>query len=339
MALHLERMEAHPLLVFSVKSLAGKSKKKKRKPVKKNTLYRNFRARVLRLERRQQAGHSIAQADTTERTCHHCGTQYTGRYCPQCGLAGRWNRFTWRQLFLNFMDIWGLGNRPMFRSLVDLFWRPGYMMREYLGGHHLSFFPPFKLLALLTVLLVSLALLLKIPMEKSESVASIVRNMFDGDLSSTTLFLLSEVDKFSAYLDEHMLYNVIIQNVFVVLAVWFAFRKISRYNLVETFFSQIYIHCQFQVLAIISMLFTWRISHNSLFPYAVDGELALLVLTYDFHQLYDLKWKKAFLKSLRVAFNLAVLTIAFNLLFTLVAIMIEFITNPSARLSINEIAN
>jgi hypothetical protein len=54
---------------------------------------------------------------------------------------------------LNFLDIWGLGNRPMFRTVMELFWRPGYMVRDYLNGHRNFYFPPFKLLAIMVVFL------------------------------------------------------------------------------------------------------------------------------------------------------------------------------------------
>ena len=56
---------------------------------------------------------------------------------------------------MNFLDIWGLGNRPMFRTLRELFWRPGYMVRDYLNGHRQFYFPPFKLLAVVIVFLIS----------------------------------------------------------------------------------------------------------------------------------------------------------------------------------------
>lgn len=54
--------------------------------------------------------------------------------------------------FLMFLDVWGLGNRGMFRTLRDLVLRPGYLIADYLQGRHGAYFPPFKLLFLLTTL-------------------------------------------------------------------------------------------------------------------------------------------------------------------------------------------
>jgi len=53
---------------------------------------------------------------------------------------------------LLFLDVWGLGNRGMFRSVRDLMLRPGYMIRDYLGGMQMAYFPPFKMFFLLATL-------------------------------------------------------------------------------------------------------------------------------------------------------------------------------------------
>ena len=122
------------MVVSGLKALWSRRprKSKKVKPIKKNTWSRNLRALDLRLDRRQQQRAPIpVKIDDTERTCSNCSTVYRGRVCPQCGQVGVWKRFTWRQAILNLLDIWGLGNRPMFRTLRDLFWRPGYMARDY----------------------------------------------------------------------------------------------------------------------------------------------------------------------------------------------------------------
>ena len=134
--------------------LLKRNKVKVSKPVKKGTLRRRIKTVEQRLDRRQQSRASIIpDVDDTQRTCSNCGTTYVGRVCPQCGQAGTWTRYTWQQAMLNFLDIWGLGNRPIFRTLKELSWRPGYMVRDYLNGHRNFYFPPFKLLAIMVVFL------------------------------------------------------------------------------------------------------------------------------------------------------------------------------------------
>ena len=61
-------------------------------------------------------------------------------------------RYSFKKAFLLFLDVWGLGNRGMFRTLRDLILRPGYMIRDYLQGMQMAYFPPFKMFFLLIAL-------------------------------------------------------------------------------------------------------------------------------------------------------------------------------------------
>jgi len=85
-----------------------------------------------------------------QHTCPTCGTVFTGNYCPRCGQSSRVGRYSFKKTFLLFLDVWGLGNRGMFHTLRDLLLRPGYMIRDYLGGMQMAYFPPFKMFFLLS---------------------------------------------------------------------------------------------------------------------------------------------------------------------------------------------
>lgn len=82
--------------------------------------------------------------------CASCHTEFQGNYCPRCGQAAGVGRFSFRKAVLLFLDVWGIGNRSMFRSIRDLMLRPGYMIRDYLRGMQSAYFPPFKMFFLLT---------------------------------------------------------------------------------------------------------------------------------------------------------------------------------------------
>ena len=97
----------------------------------------------------QKRPHEVAQIGSTQRVCASCGTEYLGNYCPRCGQAARIGRFSFKNAFLLFLDVWGIGNRGMFRSIRDLMLRPGYMIRDYISGHQSAYFPPFKMFFIL----------------------------------------------------------------------------------------------------------------------------------------------------------------------------------------------
>ena len=71
---------------------------------------------------------------------------------PRCGQSSKIGRYSFKAALLLFLDVWGMGNRGMFRTLRDLILRPGYMIRDYISGMQMAYFPPFKLLFLLTAL-------------------------------------------------------------------------------------------------------------------------------------------------------------------------------------------
>ena len=305
-------------------------KPKKVKPIKKNTLRRKLRALDLKLDRRQRERVTQRVADSTMRVCSNCGEEYTGRFCPQCGQAGYWSRFSWRQAIMNVLDIWGLGSRPIFRTIRDLFWRPGYLVRDYLNGHRQYYFPPFKLLAVTLVLLIFVSYLVK-------KLLLLVGG--DGmDLSGLTP--LSIFGQFVSFLEGHqfsgsmavfgdaliMLFKLLTKNllyewlfiaVFLVFCIWIVYRRIGRYNFVETYIFLVFVLCQQWMFLMVEIMGT-GLCHLVEIPamasggtspstfYAVlssvFGLVAGIVSTVffiyraylfilDFKQFYGLKWK------------------------------------------------
>ena len=100
----------------------------------------------------QQRPYQVAKMSEEHHCCKTCGVDYLGNYCPRCGQSAKIGRYSFKNALLLFLDVWGLGNRGMFRTLRDLILRPGYMIRDYISGMQMAYFPPFKLLFLLTAL-------------------------------------------------------------------------------------------------------------------------------------------------------------------------------------------
>ena len=80
----------------------------------------------------QQQPHQVAPMSDEEHTCTTCGTHFAGNYCPRCGQSARIGRYSAIKAFLLF--------------------RPGYMIRDYLQGMQMAYFPPFKMFFLLVTL-------------------------------------------------------------------------------------------------------------------------------------------------------------------------------------------
>ena len=259
-----------------------------------------------------------------QHACRHCGTSFEGNHCPQCGLSGNWERFTLRSLINGFLDIWGMGNRPMFRSMRDLMYRPGHMIRDYLNGHYLSYFPPFKMLAILTLFMALLSWITGITPQDSNTdnaLHDFAQTHKYNPIWTYTYWILD-------YFSSHDLQRLLIQNLAVVTAVWLSFRKkkvptgIRRnsrsLNMVETFYEMIYINCQFLILGMAIMIITWDFPEAGILPYPAHGALTLLVLMFDFKQLYGLNWTKTFLRI----FLMLLLVILIYLILTVIIILV-----------------
>jgi len=109
---------------------------------KNSTKWKEFR------EWQQRPSHVPTMTEERHRCCT-CGHEFQGNYCPCCGQSARIGRYSFKNALLLFLDVWGVGNRGMFRSIRDLILRPGYMIRDYLSGMQMAYFPPFKMFFLL----------------------------------------------------------------------------------------------------------------------------------------------------------------------------------------------
>jgi hypothetical protein len=118
----------------------------------RNNKVSELKEKYSRLRTWQHQPHQVAPLSEEMHDCPTCGTHFQGNYCPRCGQSARIGRYSFKKAFLLFLDVWGLGNRGMFRTLRDLILRPGYMIRDYLSGMQMAYFPPFKMFFLLIAL-------------------------------------------------------------------------------------------------------------------------------------------------------------------------------------------
>ncbi len=59
---------------------------------------------------------------------------------------------TWKSVAQSIGELWGLHNRSLLYSLVQLFLRPGYFIGDYISGKRQVTFPPVKMLAIIALL-------------------------------------------------------------------------------------------------------------------------------------------------------------------------------------------
>ena len=156
-------------------------------------MFEQLKEKYNRFKEWQLQPHQVAPLVNEPHECATCGTHYEGNYCPRCGQSAKIGRYSFKKAFLLFLDVWGLGNRGMFRTIRDLILRPGYMIRDYLQRMQMAYFPPFKMFFLLVALSLIVETGLNVKMENrlkstQEQFVQGVNNAFaEKDNSSVTV--------------------------------------------------------------------------------------------------------------------------------------------------------
>ena len=84
--------------------------------------------------------------------CKNCGNTFQGNYCPHCGQNRHTPRFTIRNAFQNILSGFFNIDHGFSRNLIELLYRPGYMIRDYLRGKRVHYYKPFQTLFVLAAL-------------------------------------------------------------------------------------------------------------------------------------------------------------------------------------------
>lgn len=91
-----------------------------------------------------------SQTTETEVTtkCLNCGTEFHGKFCPECGQRADTQRFTIKSIFQNFILGILSNDGGVWITVKSLFTHPGQMMVDILNGKRRSYFSPFPMLFL-----------------------------------------------------------------------------------------------------------------------------------------------------------------------------------------------
>lgn len=80
--------------------------------------------------------------------CLNCGTEFHGKFCPECGQRADTQRFTIKSIFQNFILGILSNDGGVWITVKSLFTHPGQMMIDILNGKRRSYFSPFPMLFL-----------------------------------------------------------------------------------------------------------------------------------------------------------------------------------------------
>lgn len=84
--------------------------------------------------------------------CGNCASPLYGGYCYRCGQPEKGMIRSLREVGSDLADIIFNVDSRIFRSIFDLYFRPGYLTTEYCAGRRVRYVTPFRLFFVLCVL-------------------------------------------------------------------------------------------------------------------------------------------------------------------------------------------
>ena len=81
--------------------------------------------------------------------CVNCENDFAGNYCPHCSQKAGLTKISWKSVVQSTVEVWGMHNRSFLYSLLQLIFRPGYFISDYINGKRQVTFPPVKMVALM----------------------------------------------------------------------------------------------------------------------------------------------------------------------------------------------
>lgn len=97
-------------------------------------------------------GRKTPPASNETCTCLNCGTTYTGNYCNRCGQSRNTPRYRLSNALRNIAGGFFNIDNGFGRTLLELLYRPGYMIRDFISGKRVGYFRPFQTLFILAAL-------------------------------------------------------------------------------------------------------------------------------------------------------------------------------------------
>lgn len=282
----------------------------------------------LRFAAWQQRGTATpVMAEAGVETCRNCHETFTGHYCPNCGQQAGTARLTLRPGLRQIFEVWGLGNRNFPLTLLHLLLRPGYLISDYLTGKRVRYFPPVKLLFLMTTFylltyhfLVDLSAISVAPDAFTASHSALAADG-QGAAGAATFgeALWANMVDFQIALNKnggkYLALQLLFSHCLFALLACRLFRKSPRHpnlNFTEHLFAQVFMASQFMLLSILYiLLFTHSEPHEF---YDLPAWLLFAICCFDFKQLYGFS-------LLRTVWKTAVLVFLFFLILSFLVLL------------------
>ncbi|MDO4496405.1 MAG: DUF3667 domain-containing protein [Bacteroidales bacterium] len=242
--------------------------------------------------------------------CLNCGKEFEGSFCPNCGQAARVQRITGQSLVKQIISSVLNFEANIPRTLIDLFYRPGYLIADYLTGKRKDYSNPFSTLLLLVAAYLFLnefvfkdqvrQAMIDYSTQVGMGLNRELNPQADVALGPTPeMQYAQEMELAGAIFDYFSVFNLLLIPV-VAFPLWLVFRKVGRFaqqslNFFEALVAVAYLSCLNMVINLVSAPFLCisTMSTITIVGYVICIPLCLLSL----RQLFLIGWGQVLWRS------------------------------------------
>ena len=92
-----------------------------------------------------EAGDDESESPKIPQYCRNCGYEVPQRYCTYCGQSSRDIRTSFHSLILDFLGDYFTFDSKLFRSVLPIFLKPGFLTAAFMAGKRVRYIPPLRL--------------------------------------------------------------------------------------------------------------------------------------------------------------------------------------------------
>lgn len=254
--------------------------------------------------------------------CLSCGMEYEGNFCPNCGQSAKVGRLSLKRVLTEALpDIYNLDNRFM-RTCIDLFRRPGHMIKDYIEGNRAPYYKPVSLLFVVATIYLIVAHLFQI--ETGHDID--ISKWFSGEVNGERITFIEEDSMLFKVLGimvdiyNNQAWSILLSITILVIPIKLSFRATEygkTLNVAEYFFIMLYLSCQTLILKVIlspiSALFGSQDATDFNISVISDSGIIIWVLhLWALMQLFNIGKRKVFWYYLRAqVLNFVIIVLIF----------------------------
>lgn len=244
--------------------------------------------------------------------CLSCGNEYEGNFCPNCGQSAKVGRLSVKRILTESLpDIYNLDNKFV-RTCVDLFRRPGKMIREYIEGDRVKYAKPVSLLFVLATVYLVVAHICNIetshPLNTDSTIhinGNDIRLIEEGSI-------LEKIIRFLWDLYWNKAWFCLTKVTLLIIPIKFAFRKIDfakTLNYAEYFFIMVFLMCQQMIIDTVCIPWNFVFGSHYITQYTnafvIEDSQAVVAFIFEvwaMAQMFRITFRKCFWINIKARF-------------------------------------